>query len=378
MPLWNSPYLGNFMECQLRLAEEVRSRFGYGTHFVLGDGAQGQAWRADVERAGASASVATTPGSALRQHIIEVAEAHSGALIHTHFSAPDLAGASAAHELGIPCIWQAHTGFDVYRLPQRAKDVVKMRIIARRRVDRLLVVSPWLADLTRRRGAPGDRIHVIPNPIATERFSEAPDRAAARTRLGLSPDALVVLALGWWPTVKGVDVFVDALDGIAARRGDVEGLLVGEEDMRAFLDERLPRPPPWLRVTGFVEDAAWLFAAADVFVSASRHEGQSGAIGEALACGLPVVMSDIPGSAEWAAAPHMSVFPSEDSAALAARLEPILAASPDQRRARGAEAALWVTATHGIDAWCERMSAIYAELLPVATARSEPSRAPAA
>jgi glycosyltransferase involved in cell wall biosynthesis len=364
VPLWNSPYLGNFMECQLRLAEAVRARCGLHTHFVLGDGAQGRTWLADIDAGGASWSVATTLGAGLRRHVLDAAAAHEGVLIHTHFTASDLPGAAAARELGIPCVWQAHTGFQGYPLRQRVKDLVKMRVIARRRVDRLIAVSPWLGDLARRRGAPAAKIRVLPNPIVTERFRELPARDAARARFGVSADAVVVLALGWWPEVKGVDVFLDALEAIASARPDVQALLVGEEQMQRFLEARLPGGRPWLKVSKFVEDAAWLFAAADVFVSASRHEGQAGAIGEALACEVAVAMSDIPGSADWCSAPHVSVFPSGDAAALGAQLRAILDVPYAERRARGSENARWVTATHGTEAWCERMLACYAELLP--------------
>ena len=68
-----------------------------------------------------------------------------------------------------------------------------------------------------------------------------------------------------------------------------------------------------------------LYAAADVFVSASRHEGYSYAVGEALACGLPVVLSDIDGTRLFTRAPGAFTFPPGDSPALAAQLDRVLA-----------------------------------------------------
>jgi glycosyltransferase involved in cell wall biosynthesis len=99
-------------------------------------------------------------------------------------------------------------------------------------------------------------------------------------------------------------------------------------------------------------------------VSASRHEGQSGAVGEALACGLAVVMSDIPGSAEWGSAPHISTFASGDAGALAERLGSMLARPTALRSEQGEENARWVAASHGTEAWCARMLGCYAEVLP--------------
>lgn len=360
--LWNSPYLGNVMMSELALARAVRERFGISTHFVLADGAAEQPWLADLEAAGSTWSV-LPPRGGWRAHLDRVIEEHGGALVHTHFTEADLPAARAAKAVGIPCVWHVRTGFSGYPLKQRVKDLIKMRVVARRDVAAIVAVSPWLAGMLRSRGAPADRVEAIPNAIVMERFDDMPTRAEARERFGLGQDADVVLGLGWWPEVKGVDVLLDALEQIAGRHPELEALLVGEEDMRSFLAERQPPPAPWVHTSGFVDDAAWLYAAADVFVSASRHEGQSSAIGEAIACGLGVVMSDIPGTSGWGAAPHVATFPSEDAAALAGRLDQLLAASPDERVAAGAENVRWSHGTGGIEAWCTQLGDLYERLL---------------
>ncbi len=362
--LWNSPYLGNVMTSQLALAERVRAELGLRTHFVLADGALGQPWLAELDAAGVSWSVLPPGRAGWRGHLRRVVRDERAALIDTHFTAADLPGASAAVAAGVPCVWHVRTGFTGYPLAQRVKDVLKMHVVARRRVARIVAVSPWLGELMRRRGAPRDRIVTIENAIVTERFARLPDRATARARFGLAPASTVVLALGWWPQVKGVDLVVAAAKQLVAGHQELALLLIGEQQMRAFLAERLPETPPWLHVHGFVEDAASLFAAADVFVSASRHEGLSSAVGEALACGLPVVLSDIPGTRPWSKAPGALTFPSEDASALAARLDVLLSQPVEDRRAVGERNRDWITRQAGIDSWCERVCALYRELLP--------------
>jgi glycosyltransferase involved in cell wall biosynthesis len=361
--LWNSPYLGNFMSSELALAHHVRAQLRLGTHCVLAPGAEGQPWLEDLEAAGITWSILPPRRSAWRAHLDGVIREHAGALIHTHFTKADLPAASAARAAGVPCIWHIRTGFNGYPVRRRLTDLFKMRLVARRRVARILVVAPWLGELARRRGVPADRIELMPNAIVVERFARPPDRAAARERFDLDPDADVVLLLGWWPDVKGVDLLIDAVQQIVEGRPKLQALLVGEEQMRTFLAERLPERTPWLRTTGFVNDPAWLYAAADIFVSASRHEGQSGAAGEALACGLPVVMSDIPGHYLWRAAPNVLTFPTEDADALAARLEQLLDTSPGERIAAGVENRDWARCRFGIDAWCERSCELYRQLL---------------
>jgi glycosyltransferase involved in cell wall biosynthesis len=112
-----------------------------------------------------------------------------------------------------------------------------------------------------------------------------------------------------------------------------------------------------------VDDSALLFAAADIFVSASRAEGQSSAIGEAFACGLPVVISDIPGTATWGSAPTVLTFASERVDRLAGAVERLLEEPPDVRRASGMRNRQWLEENYALSAWCERIGAIYEALL---------------
>jgi glycosyltransferase involved in cell wall biosynthesis len=363
---WNSSYLGSFMASELALAAMVRERFGLETHLVLGPGGGDQPWTADLDAAGVTWSVVPERRRELRAHLDALLRERRGRLIHTHFTAGDLAGAGAARAAGVPCVWHVHTGFLGYPLRQRLKDLWKVRVVGRRGVARVIVLGPGLAELLRRRGVPADRVVTLPNAIAEARFGPLPPRDEARRRLGLAPDATVALALGWWPEVKGVDLMLDALGELAARDGaaPVTGLLVGEDAMRAFIDERLgPDHPAWLAQSGFVSDPAWLYAAADLFVSASRHEGQSYAIGEALACGLPVVLSDIPGTRLYEEAAGTVTFPSGDVAALAAAITRV-AGEPAAAHAAAREAnRAWAREHLSLARWCEGVCDVYAPLL---------------
>jgi glycosyltransferase involved in cell wall biosynthesis len=361
--LWNSPYLGNFMLSELALASEVRKQFGLGTHFVLAPGADGQPWLSQLEAAGGTWSILPDDRGTWRAHLDEVVHAQRAKLIHSHFTEADLQAAGVAAAAGIPCVWHLHTGFTGYPLVRRVTDLFKLRIVARRRVARLIAVSTWLAELAARRGAPRARIETVPNAIATERFAQLPDRPAARAQLGLDADAIVVLCLGWWPEIKGVDLFVDAVDSIAARHPTLNALLVGEEKMRSFLLERSPEMPGWLRVSDFVDDSASLFSAADIFVSASRAEGQSSAIGEAFACELPVVMSNIPGTSPWGQAPAVLTFGSERVDRLAGAIERLVEESPQARNSSGRRNRQWLEENFALPEWCQRVCAIYRELL---------------
>jgi glycosyltransferase involved in cell wall biosynthesis len=359
--LWDSPYLGNFMSSQLRLAEAVAKELRLATHLVLAEGARSQPWRSELERPHLSWSILPAGGGARRiEHLERVVRECRAAIVHSHFTRADLEALVAARRHGAKCVWQMHTGFEAYSLRQRLKDLVKVGLLGRR-VDCVVAVSDWIATLARRRGFPASRVVLIPNAIVLDRFAAPPDKASARARFGLDAQADVALALGWWPEAKGADVLLEALERLAERGDGPVGLLVGEERLERFVQEALPAGAPWLRLTRFVEDPAPLYAAADVFVSASRHEGYSYAVGEALACGLPVVLSDIDGTRLFTRAPAAFTFPAGDAAALAEQLARVLA-DPD-RGSLGAANRAWAFEHLAIAPWCSRMIALYRGLV---------------
>ena len=179
------------------------------------------------------------------------------------------------------------------------------------RADRIIAVSPQLAELAVELGADPDRVRVIGNGVDTERFYPM-DRAAARRALGVSADAPLVVSVGHLARVKGFELVLRAIPAVAAAHPKVRFVIVGgaaassgdyptelarEIEQLALTDK--------VTITGAVspEQVAQWLSAADVFVLASEREGSPNALREALACGCPAVVTDV-GDARQVLGPH--------------------------------------------------------------------------
>ena len=167
-------------------------------------------------------------------------------------------------------------------------------------------------------GGWGGRYEVVPNVIDTERFTpgsvvESPPR---------------VVAVAAMRPVKGVADLVEAVGLVAGRRADFRVELAGDGPLLAplqdrararGLDERLSFRGALAR-----DEVAALMRGAAFAVVPSRWETFSVVLGEAMACGLPVVATAVGGMPERIHASNGIVCPPRDPAALAAAFERML------------------------------------------------------
>ncbi|MBE7163186.1 MAG: glycosyltransferase family 4 protein [Williamsia herbipolensis] len=193
---------------------------------------------------------------------------------------------------------------------------------APRALDRVLAASTdeWIGNsgdvcdfVVRAHHAPAARVHQSRNAVDTAVFHPGPPRAQHRpARIG---------ALGRLTEQKGFDVLLDAV----RRLGDgVELTIVGDGELR----DELTRQAAGLPVTfaGHLSDrraVADFLRDQDVFAMPSRFEGLPNAPLEALACGTPVVATDVAGMRE-AVGDAALLVPVDDAAALAEGLGRVL------------------------------------------------------
>jgi starch synthase len=192
-----------------------------------------------------------------------------------------------------------------------------------------------------RYGLPPTKVARIFNPVAPP--LGAIDRLAARAALGIPGDARVVVSHGRVEYAKGQDLLIDAWAHLRRQRPnqDLRLLLIGTGrfagELHAHLAQTRVNGVHW--VDRYVLDRAEIeryLSAGDVYVlSARSHEGFPVAPLEAMACGVPVVATDVSGVAdilEGEEAAGGIIVPRGDVPALASALSGLLDDLPRARR----------------------------------------------
>jgi glycosyltransferase involved in cell wall biosynthesis len=199
------------------------------------------------------------------------------------------------------------------------------------RADRLIVSSRGEGEmLARRYGVRPERLALVLTPIDTAAFRPL-ERAAACRAAGLDPGRRHLLFVGRLDDdVKRVSALVRAFAGLAAEHPDADLVIGGDgpdgEDLRRLAAELAPGRVRFLGWVTGPEALAPLYNAAECLVLPSRSEGFPTVVGEAMACGTPVLASRVGGVPELVVEGETGwLIPPGDDAALAAALSRVLA-----------------------------------------------------
>ena len=252
-------------------------------------------------------------------------------LIDAHYVYPDgVVAVWLGRHFGKPVVITAR-GSDLTELPNYA---VPRRFIraALARADGLIGVSSALRERLIELGADPSRTVTLRNGVDTVAFQPV-DRAAARAALGLTRPTLI--SVGSLIERKGHRLTIEAMLELP----DFELLIVGEGPERATLEMQIARLGLGARVRllGGRPHAELpnYYGAADAMVLASSREGWANVLLESMACGTPVVASNIPGNPEvvqeWAAG---LVIEANTPAGIAAGVRRLFAGPPSRAATR--------------------------------------------
>jgi glycosyltransferase involved in cell wall biosynthesis len=167
------------------------------------------------------------------------------------------------------------------------------------RLDGCLAAGSWSREYFENYGAREDHIFSIPHCVDNRRFEQEmnllrPKREELRRRWGIAPNATVLLFAGKFIPVKRPSDFVSAIGRSASANPSIIGLMAGDGPLRRQCEEQAHSAGAPVRFTGFLNQTriAEAYAAADALVLPSQTETWGLVVNEAMACGLPAIVSD--------------------------------------------------------------------------------------
>jgi glycosyltransferase involved in cell wall biosynthesis len=224
-------------------------------------------------------------------------------ILDAHFGYPDgVAAGFLARRFRVP-----------YLITLRGSEFVFMRTAARARqmrwafknASKVVCVSEALASIARDLDTPEDKIRVVPNGVNLDRFYPR-DRAECRKKLNLSEETTVLLSVGGLVKRKGFHRVIEVLPRLREVYPNLVFLAVGSATVEGDFSQELNNQVKRLGLEEMVrfegqqdpDDLPTYYSAADLFVLSTWHEGWGNVFLESLACGTPVVTTDVGGNKE--------------------------------------------------------------------------------
>jgi glycosyltransferase involved in cell wall biosynthesis len=223
------------------------------------------------------------------------------------------------------------------------------------------------ADVLKWQIAAPDRAHVVWNGIDLDRLLVPPrDRSRSRALLGLSETTPVIVTVCRLNKPRDFETLLAGLSQIADARPEVQLLIVGDGPLRAQVESLIAQHhiEAHVRLLGLVQNVGEVLAASDVAVLITAGwEGLPLSALEAMAMGLPLIISDVGGNRE--AVPDGTIGrlipPRDVSAFVTAALE--LLDDRDRSRQMGQAAAARVKQEFSLQVMSGKVAEVYRELV---------------
>lgn len=222
-------------------------------------------------------------------------------IVHTHSSKTGVLGRLAAKLAKVPVIVHTVHGFPfdstknkilrgIYALLELAGALVSDKIICLHEDDKNICIKKL--------GIPDNKIEVLRNGVDLCRFfpADSSSKNSIKQELGISENQLVVGMIGRLWEQKNPHALISSAIDLLQNRDDVVFLFIGEGELESELKLRARSYDKHIRFLGWRNDTERILRVFDIFCLPSKWEGMPLAIIEAMASGLPCVVSDIPGN----------------------------------------------------------------------------------
>ena len=292
-----------------------------------------------------------------------------------------LLAAAWAKSKGIPTIYQSVLLDSDTPGAIRKQSLGRIKEKLLRTFSVIVPISEALAEDYYLHGYTKDHVITLMNSVDTKLFHPSTslyEKRVLRKKFGLPLDVLILLFAGSIIQRKGVDILLKGFIEVSQRFPDLYLLLVGPKnqgenpsldesyvnDLHVLIDEK--QFEARVKFTGLIKnrhDMADLYRAADYFVFPSRKEGLPNVVLEAMASGLPVVVSDIPGLKNVIKdGKNGVIFPSEDINALTTALQSLIM-NAETRMRFGSCARRYILEAHSFPVWQASLSEIYRSMI---------------
>jgi glycosyltransferase involved in cell wall biosynthesis len=289
--------------------------------------------------------------------------------VHGHPYLSSLIASKIAKKYSKPLVLTQHNTFieynNIWDTVEKLNDLAIGKQVIKE-VDKIIVVSNATRNYVLSLGADPEKIEVLHNGVDLNRFKPLTEvKGKMRKKLGISKDASVVLTVRRLVYKNGIDTLLESAEIAVKKNPKLFFVVVGkgpdfEEVKEKIVQLGMRRN---FRLTGFVSDGdlPFYYNVADLFVLPSKSgEGLPLVALEAMACGLPIIATNVGGTSEVMSEDYGKLVPPNSPESLA---EAILEFSRKDVSALKKDLRTMMEQRYSWDKNVEKLDEIYEELI---------------
>lgn len=281
--------------------------------------------------------------------------------------------------IGIPTVYAYTTPPKLARASLTPLKQAKRKLAYRAlysQLDCIIVQSTAMRDLLLDLGVGESRMEIIPNGVNLQRFRPALDndeKKTLRASLGIGDKVKIIMTIGSVTRSKGCDLLMEAWAKLAHRFPETHLVIVGplfdtnhpeHGEFRRKIDDMVAtsRLADRVHFPGYVQKVEDYLRAADIFVFPSLKEAMPNVVLEAMASGLPVILTPVVGlPEEFGKAGQEYLLVKRNPEAFAAAISELLQ-NGDLRKKLGRQGRNWVEKTMDVERSLDRYATLYNKL----------------
>lgn len=230
--------------------------------------------------------------------LVKLVKASNIKLLHTSGYHADVVGRLAGRLAKIPVITTLHTNSTWKRKPSILTHHFRKCVdswSAKRFGSHFIALTSSVRDFhIKEMNYPEQKFSIVPNPIDSSRIKfDSLERSIVRDELDVKNDTILILSVGNLLSIKGHRYLISAAAELHRQGKKIQIIIIGEGRCRKELTEQIKclRLNGVVKLIGYKKEVWRFLSAADIFAMPSQSEGQSIAILEAMAVGLPLVVT---------------------------------------------------------------------------------------
>lgn len=284
-------------------------------------------------------------------------------IIHTQLNYANIHGALAARITGVPVIASLHNA-SVHLYRYRPYRTWLETLTLRHYSKRIVACGHTVASAQQHR-FPKKTLDVIPNPVPNQPKVSNAQKQAIRKQYLSDQKGILLISVGRLIPEKGYADLIAVLRILNQQsEKEIRLLIVGDGYLRAELEETTAKADltDFVLFLGERDNVPLLLAASDIYAGASHYEGQSLAVLEAMASGLPVVVTDVGDNCRVINEECGSILPAGKPAMLAEEVMRLIQ-NPLERKQIGNSAKKCVSENYSVSKWVDQLMSLYDEVI---------------